>query len=308
MRIGITGATGLVGRRLAVQLLRSGHDVIGFSRRAGPLRGLPRSVPGVQWDPGSDAPPAAFEDALSGLDALVHLAGETVAQRWTARVQRRIADSRITGTRNLVAALDRIPRRPSRFLSASAIGFYGPRGDEELDETATPGEGFLADVSKEWEAAAAGARDLGIETASLRIGVVLSPEGGALGRMLPPFRFGLGGRLGSGQQWMSWIHLDDVVGAIVHLLEAPAAGLAGVYNLTAPRPLRNALFTEALGRVLKRPTVFPVPGFGMRLLFGAMADEILLNGQRVVPHRLLEGGFRFSHPDLQPALSDLLHR
>ncbi len=306
MRVGITGATGLLGSHLTRRLVAEHHEVVAFSRREGPLPGLPGAVTAVRWDPLDEAEQPAFEEALAGLDALVHLAGETVAKRWTAERRSRIRDSRILGTTNLVGALARLSERPSRFLSASAVGFYGPRGDEELDENAEPGEGFLSEVSTAWEAAAAGARKLGVETTSLRIGVVLSPDGGALGQMLPPFRLGVGGRLGRGNQWMPWIHIADVTSAVIHLLKAPAGSLAPAYNLTAPNPATNLAFTRALGRVLRRPTLAPVPGFAMRLLFGEMADEILLRGQRVVPKRLLASGFRFSHPDLQPALSNLL--
>ncbi len=315
MRIGITGATGLLGRRLSRDLTGAGHEVVAFSRRDGPLKGLPEQVTAVRWNPSQASSQPEFERALARLDALVHFAGETVAQRWTAASRRRIRESRILGTRNLVTALQRAGAKPTRFLSASAVGYYGARDDEELDETADPGEGFLSDVSRGWEAEAGCARSLGIPTACLRIGVVLTPEGGALGRMLLPFRLGLGGRLGSGRQWMSWIHLSDVAGAVIHLLqlEFPATGGTGnspalqyAYNLTAPAPATNRDFTRALGKALRRPAIAPVPGFAMRLLFGEMADALLLEGQRVAPSRLLESGFRFAHPDLDGALHDLL--
>ncbi len=314
MQIGITGATGLVGRRLATELVAAGHEIVAFSRREGPLPGLPSEATSVRWNPAQESSQPGFEEALTGLDALVHLAGETVAQRWTTASRRRIRDSRIVGTRNLVTALERVGAQPSRFLSASAVGYYGSRDDDELHEEADPGTGFLSEVSLGWEAEAGRARSLGIPTSCLRIGVVLSPDGGALGRMLPPFRLGLGGRLGSGSQWMSWIHLADVVGAMIHLLrrkaasDASASPLRGAYNLTAPSPATNRDFTRALGRALGRPVIAPVPGFAMRLLFGEMADALLLEGQRVVPKRLLDSDFRFAHPELEAALRHLLRK
>ena len=257
-------------------------------------------------DPGCDGTDAGLVGALEALDALVHLAGEPVGKRWTAARKRAIRTSRVGGTNTLVAALGAARNRPARLLAASAVGYYGPCGDEELDEEAPPGTDFLGEVCTEWEDAAAGARQAEIETVSMRIGVVLSPRGGALATMLPPFRMGVGGRLGSGRQWMPWIHLDDVTAAMVHLLEAPAGSLEPVYNLTAPNPATNADFTRALGKALSRPTIFPVPGFGMRLAFGEMAGALLLSGQRVVPRRLLASGFEFQYPEVGPALMDLV--
>ena len=306
MRTGITGATGLIGRALSAELAARGHGITAITRRAGVPPGLPAGARVVRWNPlGSEGNGPPLE-GIEGLDAVVHLAGEPVGKRWTAARRRAIRESRVSGTRTLVAALARCEDPPRRLLAASAVGYYGSRGDEELDEDAPAGRDFLAGVSKEWEAAAAAGRGSGIETASLRIGVVLSPEGGALATMLPPFRLGLGGRLASGRQWMSWVHLGDVVAAVVHLLEAPAGSLARAYNLTSPRPARNADFTKALGRALRRPAFLPAPGFAMRLAFGEMADALLLSGQRVVPKRLLAGGFAFGYPDLEPALNELL--
>ena len=215
--------------------------------------------------------------------------------------------SRVGGTKTLVAALGAARNRPRRLLAASAVGYYGPRGDEELDEDAPPGIDFLGEVCTEWgrrRRPAPGRR--GSRTVSMRIGVVLSPRGGALATMLPPFRMGVGGQVGSGRQWMPWIHLADVAAAMVHLLEAPAGSLEPVYNLTAPNPVTNADFTSALGKALRRPTILPVPGFGMRLAFGEMAGALLLSGQRVVPRRLLASGFEFRHPEIGPALMDLV--
>ena len=306
MRIGITGATGLIGGALASELAGRGHDVVALTRRAGTPDGLPPGVSSAQWRPGGDGADPGLHRVLEELDSLVHLAGEPVGKRWTAARKRAIRASRVEGTKTLVAALGAAGSRPARFLAASAVGYYGPRGDEELDEDAPPGTDFLGEVCTEWEDAAGGAREAGIETVSMRIGVVLSPKGGALATMLPPFRMGVGGRVGSGRQWMPWIHLDDVTAAMAHLLEAPAGSLASAYNLTAPNPVTNAGFTKALGTALRRPTIFPAPGFGMRLAFGEMADALLLAGQRVVPRRLLASGFEFQHPEIGPALMDLV--
>lgn len=306
MRIGITGATGLIGGALASELAGRGNEVVALTRRAGAPGGLPPGVGAAQWNPGGDGTDAGLVGVLEELDALVHLAGEPVGKRWTAARKRAIRASRVGGTKTLVAALGAARKRPARLLAASAVGYYGPRGDEELDEDAPPGIDFLGGVCTEWENAAGGAREAGIETVSMRIGVVLSPRGGALATMLPPFRMGVGGRVGSGRQWMPWIHLADVTAAIVHLLETPAGSLEPVYNLTAPNPVTNADFTRALGKALRRPTILPVPGFGMQLAFGEMAGALLLAGQRVVPRRLLASGFEFRHPEIGPALMDLL--
>lgn len=306
MHTGITGATGLIGRAVAGELLARGQMTTGFTRGDG--RGLPAGARTVRWNPLAETGEAdpAFDEAVAGLDAIVHLAGEPVGKRWTPARKRAIRASRVRGTGRVVSAIARAASPPKRLLCASAIGYYGPRGDEELAEDAAPGNDFLAGVAKEWEAAAAEARNSGVEVASLRIGVVLSADGGALGAMLPPFRLGVGGRLGGGRQWMPWIHIADIAGAIVHLLEAPAGSLAPVYNLTAPNPATNAEFTRALGRVLHRPAVLPAPGFAVRLALGEMADALLLSGQRVVPRQLRKEGFRFTHPELEPALRHLL--
>lgn len=306
MRTGITGATGLIGSALASELVGRGHDVVALTRSSGAPAGLPAGVRSVRWNPGGTGTDPALVSALDGLDALVHLAGEPVGKRWTNARKRAIRESRVGGTKTLVAALGAAANRPARLLAASAVGYYGARGDEELAEDAASGHGFLAEVCREWEDAGGAARKLGIETASLRIGVVLSPKGGALATMLPPFRLGAGGRLGSGRQWMPWIHLTDVAAAMVHLLEAPRGSLDPIYNLTAPCPVTNAAFTGALGHALRRPTIFPAPAFAMRLAFGEMADALLLSGQRVVPRRLLGAGFRFDYPEIEPALADLL--
>ena len=306
MRTGITGATGLIGSALASELAGRGHDVVALTRSSGTPAGLPAGVRSVRWNPQGTGTDPDLVSALEGLDALVHLAGEPVGKRWTAARKRAIRDSRVEGTKTLAAALAAAESPPARLLAASAVGYYGAREDEELGEDAPSGHDYLAEVCREWEAAAGAAREAGVETASLRIGVVLSPEGGALATMLPPFRLGVGGRLGSGRQWMPWIHLADVAAAMAHLLGAPRGSLEPVYNLTAPHPVTNAAFTKALGRALRRPTIFPAPGFAMRFAFGEMADALLLSGQRVAPRRLLASGFRFGYPEIGPALTELL--
>ena len=313
MRIGITGATGLIGGALVRELTggegAAEREVVAFTRREKRPAGLPAGVETARWDPLAGTGPSELDSALAGLDALVHLAGEPVGARWSAERRRRIRESRVRGTATLVEALGRLPAgpggRPKRLLAASAVGYYGARGDEELDEEAPPGDGFLGEVCRAWEAASGAAREHGVETAALRIGLVLAADGGALARMLPPFRFGLGGRLGDGRQWMPWIQVEDVARAFRTLLDAPAGSLAPAYNLTAPTPVTNAAFTKALGRALRRPTPFPAPGFAMRLLFGEMADALLLSGQRAVPRRLLDAGFEFRHPALDEALGAL---
>lgn len=313
MRIGITGATGLIGGALVRELTSgegaSEREVVAFTRSEERPAGLPAGVETARWDPLGGTGPSELDAALAGLDALVHLAGEPVGARWSAERRRRIRESRVRGTATLVEALGRLPAgpggRPKRLLAASAVGYYGARGDEELDEEAAPGDGFLSEVCLAWEAESAAAREHGVETAALRVGLVLAPDGGALAKMLPPFRFGVGGRLGDGRQWMPWIEIGDVARAFRTLLDAPAGSLAPVYNLTAPNPVTNAVFTKALGSALRRPTPFPAPGFAMRLLFGEMADALLLSGQRAVPRRLLEAGFEFRYADLDEALAAL---
>ena len=299
MKVAVTGATGLIGSALVPFLRSGGHE-------AAPLRRAPagRGGDGPSWDPDTGALSAG---ALDGLDAVVHLAGENVAGgRWTAARKARIRDSRVDGTRRLAEALAALPEPPRTLVAASAIGFYGDRGDEALDEASAPGEGFLPAVCQAWEEAAAPAREAGIRVVHLRIGVVLTPAGGALGQMLLPFRMGVGGVIGSGRQHMSWVALDDVLGGILHVLRTD--GLTGAVNMVAPNPATNAEFTKTLGRVLRRPTILPLPGFAARLAFGEMADALLLASARVDPARLRQGGFAFGYPGLEDALRHVLGR
>ncbi len=305
MRVAITGATGFIGRRLVDRLLADRHEVVALTRDPTRARAtLPRAARAVRWDPRAGTVDAT---ALRDLDAVVHLAGESVAGgRWTAARKAAIRDSRVLGTDALMRALTEAPAgaRPRALVAASAIGIYGDRGDVELDERAPPGGDFLAEVCSAWEAAARGAADLGVRVAIVRIGIVLGRDGGALGRMLPLFRLGLGGRLGSGRQWMSWIHVDDLVALFVCALANDA--VTGVLNGVAPRPVTNAEFTRTLAAALARPAILPAPAFALRLALGEMAT-LLLASQRVVANAVRACGFRFEHAELTSALADLCH-
>lgn len=296
MRILVSGSSGLIGRALVPALEADGHQVTRLVRRA--------AGPGeAGWDPEAGRlDPADVE----GHDAVVHLAGVGIGDhRWTAKHKAAVRDSRVKGTTLLAETLASLDRRPAALLSASAVGIYGLRGDEELTEAASPGTGFLADVVQEWEAATAPAARAGIRVALLRSGVVLSTAGGALKKQLLAFKLGIGGKLGSGRQWLSWITLDDHVAATRHVLATPS--LAGPVNLTAPSPVTNAGFTRALGRALRRPTFMPVPTVALDLLFGReMVREMITGGQRVVPAALNASGFTFRHPEIEPALRALL--
>jgi uncharacterized protein (TIGR01777 family) len=293
LRVAITGASGLIGRSLAAFLTSGGHEVMRLVRRAA----RPRTSD-VAWRPELGEIDAA---ALEGVDAVVHLAGENVgAGRWTAARRAAIRDSRIQGTRVLADALARARRPPRVLISASAVGYYGDRGDEALVEESPSGTGFLAGVCRAWEASAAPAAGAGIRLVTLRLGVVLAAGGGALARMLPPFRLGLGGPVGSGRQVVSWIALDDVVGAIHHLLFADS--VAGAVNACAPGSVTSADLARTLGRVLRRPALLPLPAAAVRLAFGEMGEVLLLESARVRPARLVASGFRFLHPDLEGAL------
>ena len=296
MRIIVTGAHGLVGSALLRSLLADGHQVTALVRRQS-SGGLPAGVSEVQWDPAAGRLDAA---QLEGDDAAVHLAGENIAEgRWTEEKKRRIRESRVRGTRLLSETLARLARRPRVLVAASAVGIYGDRGNEVLTEESAAGADFLAQVCKEWEAATEPARAAGVRVVNLRIGVVLAREGGALQKMLPPFKLGVGGKIGDGSHYMSWIVLDDVVGVIRHALAVES--LQGPVNTVAPEAVTNAEFTKALGRALNRPTFFPVPLFGLRLAYGELAD-VLTASQRVAPARLEATNYRFKHPTLEGAL------
>ncbi len=278
MRIALTGARGFVGSALTELLQNQGHETKALSRRPGPAD-------------------------LEGVEAVVHLAGEPVAQRWTAEAKRKIRDSRVLGTRHLVESIKSLEIKPKVVLCASATGFYGHRGDEVLTEESGAGEGFLAETCREWENEAKLLETLGVRVVFVRIGIVLGRGGGALAKMLPPFRMGVGGRLSHGKQWMSWIHREDLTRLMVWALENEE--VRGAVNGTAPGAVTNVQFTSVLGGVLRRPAVFPVPEFALKLVFGEMA-RVLLESQRVKPEVAEEKGFVFKYPDLEPALRDLL--
>jgi uncharacterized protein (TIGR01777 family) len=288
MRVTVTGATGMVGRALVEGLTARGDDVTALSRS-------------TNWpEPKSEPPPA---ELLRGRDAVVHLLGEQIAQRWSDDAKREIRDSRVLSTRNLVSALGELPEgeRPGVLVSQSGAGWYGHRGDERLDESAPAGDDFLARLSADWEAEAGRAVELGVRVVVNRNGMVLSESGGALEKMLPFFKAGVGGPVAGGRQYVPWVHLDDVVGAILFELDTEAA--RGPVNLTAPEPATNKELSRALGRVLRRPAIAPVPALAVRALYGEMA-EIVTTGQRAVPARLTEIGYRFRQPELEQALRD----
>jgi hypothetical protein len=278
-------------------LAAAGHSLRVLSRHAG--TNLPPGVRLSVWDSTRGEPPA---ESLQDVDAVVHLAGEPVAQRWTARARRAIRESRVTGTRNLVQTLAKLPKKPEVLVCASAVGYYGDRGDEILNESSSPGGDYLAQLCVDWEKEAQSAEASGIRVVRVRTGLVLDARGGALPRMLPPFRMGLGGKLGSGQHWMSWIHLEDLAALFQFALDNP---VSGPMNGVAPNPMINAGFTRALAAAVHRPAIFPVPPFALRLLFGEMS-QILLSSQRALPQAAERAGFRFRYPELAPALADVL--
>jgi uncharacterized protein (TIGR01777 family) len=295
MTIALTGATGFIAKHLIPDLRAQGYDLRTLGRRA------VENLPFYAWS--SDTEPPL--EALTGAGAIVHLAGETVAQRWTAGAKKRIRASRVEGTHNLVSALAKAPQKPAVLVTASAVGIYGFRGEEILTETSSPGSGFLADLTAEWEAAAHAAESLGVRVVNLRFGVVLGRDGGAFPKMVKPFRFGLGGRLGSGKQWMPWIHVKDVVNLILFSLDND--GIHGPVNATAPNPITNAGFTRQLAAALHRPGFLVVPRFALKLVLGEMS-EALLSSERVVPAVAEAAGFRFTYPDVASALDDLCRR
>jgi hypothetical protein len=295
-RILVSGASGLIGSALVRSLESHRYEVARLVRRD------TKGPKDVQWDPMREIPP----QLVSGFDAVIHLSGENIAGRWTEAKKRRIRDSRIVSTQNLSQALTSAKKKPGVFICASAIGYYGNRGDEILTEDSPSGRGFLAEVSREWESAANPAADAGIRTVNLRTGIVLSAEGGALKQMLLPFRLGLGGRVGNGRQWWSWIHIDDFLAAVRQI--ADDLSLNGPVNMTAPNPVTSADFAKTLAKTLKRPAVLPLPASAAKLVFGEFADEGLLASARVEPKKLLESGFKFRYSELAAALSELLKK
>lgn len=290
MTIAVSGASGLIGSTLALYLQLAGHTVKKLVRNSA------RSTDEIRWDPEAGVDLTSLE----GIDAVVHLAGAPVAQRWNAKVKQQIHDSRVKGTQTLASALSRLRRKPRVFICASAVGFYGDRGDELLEETSAPGKDFLADVCRGWEAATRPAEEAGIRTVQLRTGVVLSGSEGALAKMLPPFFVGAGGPLGSGRQWMSWISLEDVLGIVEFALHEES--FSGACNVTAPEPIRQGDFARILGHVLHRPSVMPTPRLALKLALGEMGQATVLASQRAVPKRLIDAGFSFVHADLECAL------
>jgi uncharacterized protein (TIGR01777 family) len=301
MKVTLTGATGRIGARLAERLRERGDEVTVLTRSPERARAKLGDVEAHAWDLQAEPAPTA---ALAGRDAVVHLAGEDVGQRWSASVKQEILASRELGTRNLVAGLRASEPRPPLLVSASASGFYGPRGAEPVDETAPPGRDFLADVCVRWEREADAALADGVRVVKLRTGVVLDAEGGALQKMLPPFRLGVGGPVAGGRQYIPWIHREDVVGLYLAALDS-ADPVAGAFNASAPAPVTNKELSRALGRALHRPAVAPVPGLAVKLLFGEMA-QIVLTGVNMVPGRVGELGYAFAHPELDGALRDAL--
>jgi len=297
MKIVISGASGLIGKRLVEQLQQHGHDVVRLVRRAA-------GTGEVMWDPKAGVLSAS---ALEGADAVIHLSGAGIGdKRWTTSYKREILESRTITTNLIATTIANMNRKPSVFLSGSAIGIYGPRGGEQLNEVSTDGTSFLADVCKQWEDAAKPASDAGIRTVLLRTGIVLTTKGGALKKQLPLFQLGLGGKFGNGKQWQSWISIDDEVGAIEHLL---TANVSGAVNLTAPNPVTNAEFTSTLARVVKRHAFLPIPTFAPKaILGGELADALLFTGQRVLPAALNASGYQFVHPTLEVALRALLNK
>lgn len=298
VRVAITGATGLIGGALAEALRERGDEVLSVSRSAG-------GEDTLRWDPrgGGLEDPRGF----SGVDAVVNLAGESIAGRWTEAKKERIRQSRVAGTRAVVAAIAEADPRPRVLVNASAVGFYGARKDEILHEDSGPGTNFLAEVTRDWEQAAAeleAIEDPPVRLCLARFGVVLAEQGGALEQMLTPFRLGVGGRIGDGRQWMPWVHLADVVAALLHMLDDGEA--SGPYNVVAPAPVRNREFTRSLGRALRRPTVLPLPKLGVKLALGEMGEALLLDSQRATPARLLDEGFQFRFETLDSALEDLV--
>ncbi len=300
MRVLITGASGLIGGTLADRLLARGDEVVGLSRDPEKARRSNPTVRWFAWEATLERPPA---EAFEGVDGVVHLLGEPINQRWTPESKQRILESRRAGTHNLVQAIGALESRPRVLVSQSAIGYYGDSGDAIVDESAAPGSGFAAEVPVEWERAAHEADDL-LRVVVVRTGLVLDPRDGLLKQLLTPFRLGVGGPIAGGGQYMSWIHIDDEVGLLLWALGEERA--SGTVNAVAPNPVTNRELSTALGRVLHRPSRLPVPGFALNLILGGELAETVKGGQRVLPRRALDLGYRFEHPELEPALRDLL--
>jgi len=296
-RILVSGASGPIGAALLPSLRDEGWSVVRLAR--GTAAGRSPDNAQIAWDPATQI----AAETVSEFDAVIHLAGESIFGRWTAAKKRKIRDSRVAGTLNLASALARTEQKPKVFVCGSAIGYYGNRGDEVLREESSPGAGFLAEVCREWEEAGAPAVQAGIRTVSLRTGIVLSPKGGALGALLVPFKLGLGGRTGDGRQWMSWIDVLDMVGAIQHILKNE---VRGPVNMVAPGPVTNAEFAKTLAGVLRRPLIFPMPAFAVRLAFGEMGEELLLGSQKVEPGKLMASGYLFRYRELRASLEGLV--
>jgi uncharacterized protein len=293
-RVLVTGVSGPIGKALLPCLTQSGAEVVRL------VRGRPQRSHQISWDPYKPMP----VEAASGFDAVIHLAGESIVGRWTAEKKKRIRESRVLGTRNLVEGLVNGSKQPQVFVCGSAIGYYGNRGDELLREDSDSGNDFLAEICREWEDATKPAARAGIRTVNIRLGVVLSAAGGALPKMLPAFRMGVGGKIGSGRQWWSWVDVEDVVGAIEHSLHTDT--LDGPVNVVSPNPVTNSEFTGMLGETLHRPTLVPMPAFAARLAFGEMADALLLSSQRVQPVKLQSSGYAFRYSSLQQSLKNIL--
>ena len=301
MKVMVTGATGFIGNELIKQLNEKNHEIVVLTRNADSARfRIPVHCETVTWDP---CKTSLESSALKGVDAVINLAGENIAGgRWSSKRKRELINSRVYSVRRLIDAMSYMDKKPQSFVSASAIGFYGDRGDEFLREDYSKGNGFLSDVCQVWEDEIIRANDLGVRTVAFRVGMVLGHDGGALDKMLPPFKLGVGGRLGNGSQWMSWIHIRDLVDILIHAIENPSVD--GVYNAVSPNPVRNREFTKTLGQVLKKPTLFPVPKFVLKTILGELS-ELLLGSQRVVSKKIGNTGFEFKYAHLEDALKEV---
>lgn len=296
LKILASGTSGPIGGALMPALTAAGHNVTRLVRRPA------AAADEIEWDPNNPISP----ETVSGYDAVIHLAGETIVGHWDKKKREKIRDSRVISTNNLVQALVQSSQKPRTLITASAIGYYGNRGQERLTENSEPGYNFLGMVCRDWEGATKPAEDAGIRTVQLRIGIMLSMQGGALKQMVQPFRFGLGGIIGNGKQWWSWVALEDVVGAVQHALTHE--GLSGPVNVVAPNPVTNIDFTRAIAQVVRRPALFPLPFFAVRLFFGQMGEELMLASARVLPTKLEASGYKFRYPELKPALLDILRK